>query len=74
MLELTSQNDTNWMERQGCKSLSDLALLCDRNITEKIEQSALEEGITVKILSRDLGKEIEEEAQTSNDRKEDFKH
>jgi hypothetical protein len=31
-------------------------------------------GKTAKFMTRDLGKEIQEKAQTSNDRKENLKH
>ena len=36
--------------------------------------SVTEEGIAAKFITGNLGKEIEEEAETSNDGKKDFKH
>ena len=73
-LAVNSEGHHDVMNTCGCKGLEEAVWLCDKNATEKVEQSALKRVITMKYVTRNLGKDIDEEAKTSNERKTKFKH
>ena len=59
---------------RDCKDLNDNLRLCNKYLTEIIENSANDNEIDVEFITKDLGKEIDAERETSNNRNEEFNH